>query len=32
VLVAGRVTPVGRISYPKIVKEIERALTGSGNA
>jgi len=32
VLVGGRVTPIGRISYPKIVKEIERALTSSGNA
>jgi hypothetical protein len=32
VLVAGRVTPIGRISYPKIAKEIERALAASGNA
>ena len=32
VLVGGRVTPIGRISYLKIVKEIERALTASGNA
>jgi len=28
VLVAGRVTPVGRIAYSKIVKEIEKVLTG----
>jgi hypothetical protein len=32
VLVGGRVTPVGRISLPRIVREIEKELAGSGDA
>jgi hypothetical protein len=32
ILVKGRVTPVGRISLPRIVREIEKELAGSGDA
>ena len=32
VLLNGRVTPIGRISLTRVVKEIDAALTSSGNA
>jgi len=32
VLVEGRVTPIGRISLTRLLREIEGALAGSGDA
>lgn len=32
VMVKGRIAPIGRISYTRIVTEIDRALAGSGDA